>query len=465
LLVLACSSTSSPGGPTSPGGTGGTAQAGAGPTSGGPSSGGAAAGGAKEASGGDASGTTGSGGDTSTGGTIFTFPATGGTGEPDSGTPAPCDNAANADGDHDGFSIAQGDCNDCDPNTNPGAYDVPKNGLDEDCSGKADDEASECDATLAIDSMDASDAAKAVGVCRRQQGATWGLVSAAWVFPDGTTAGIESLAGCPKTSPPNPLSHGILATFGDELVPREGKAMVAISTGMARAGVLDVPPPGFGTSPETGRMCTASNPPPGFPEASPTCPGVTPHAGLIYDAMALELKIKVPSNAHAVEFDFDFLTTEFPRYVCSPDGYNDQFVALLWSTHPQTPPTHDISFDAKGNDVNVNNGYLDECTPVTRGGKAFPCTLGADELRGTGMSASKQDDQGTYVQGGSTSWLQTKAAVVPGEVITVRFGIWDAGDNQFDSTALLDRLTWDLSGGATPPPPKPPVTMRPPKLE
>ena len=49
------------------------------------------------------------------------------------------------DWDHDGWSTAQGDCNDCDPNANPGAYDVIGGldggpGQDEDCSGKADDE-------------------------------------------------------------------------------------------------------------------------------------------------------------------------------------------------------------------------------------------------------------------------------------------------------------------------------------
>ena len=47
----------------------------------------------------------------------------------DSGIKPPpgCNYADNVDHDGDGFAATDGDCNDCDPNVNPGALDVPKN--------------------------------------------------------------------------------------------------------------------------------------------------------------------------------------------------------------------------------------------------------------------------------------------------------------------------------------------------
>src|SRR5687768_10069353 len=52
---------------------------------------------------------------------------------------APCVAAPGGDIDKDGFPAGSADCNDCDPNINPAAFDVAGNGVDEDCSSIADD--------------------------------------------------------------------------------------------------------------------------------------------------------------------------------------------------------------------------------------------------------------------------------------------------------------------------------------
>jgi Putative metal-binding motif len=377
-------------------------------------------------------------------------------------TGVPCQNPPNVDGDHDGFTGAQGDCNDCDPNVNPAAYDVPGNGVDEDCDGTADDEPTGCDTGLAVDSMSALDAAKSLGLCRRQADKSWGVVSAAWVFPDGTTATTTADPPCMVGAPPNPLSHGILTSFGASVMPRAGASMVAISSGVARSGSgVVVPAPGMGSIPDA-EMCTQSAPPPGFPTDAPSCPMAHIAKGNVHDGMALELQIKIPSNARQLSFDFDFYTEEYPNYICSTSGYDDQFVSLLWSSAAATPANHNVSFDSRGDAVSVDTSLLEACQSTTVGSVTYSCPLGTTDLDGTGFLQT-YDAEG-HLAGGATGWLRTQAAVVPGETIKLRFAIWDTFDELADSTTLLDNLTWDLSsgtavvdaGGA-------PVPLRPPR--
>ncbi|MGH7440446.1 MAG: choice-of-anchor L domain-containing protein, partial [Polyangiaceae bacterium] len=378
----------------------------------------------------------------------------------------PCTSSAGADGDHDGFTVAQGDCNDCDPNINPGAYDVPGDGIDEDCNGKADDEPTGCDVGLAADSTNPMDAVKALDLCRVQSGKSWGVESAAWVFPDGTKVSLP-LQGCPDGGAPDPNSHGLLGSFGANM-PRQGSSMLVISSGMAKAGTNAVPSPGTGTSPDDGTMCTSNAPPAGFPTDSPSCVGAPAMTGNDFDGMALEMKIRVPTNAGALNFAFNFLSTEFPSFVC--DGYDDTFAALLWSGATGIPANHDVAFDAKGDDISVNNAFIEACMAQSyqylSGTVSYACPLGAGELQGTGILVDQGKLNNMEVwRGGATGWLTTHAAVVPGETITLRFAIWDSGDAINDSTALVDKVTWDLAAAAAPPAMAasgPPMTTRPP---
>ncbi len=364
---------------------------------------------------------------------------------PDGGGGAVCEEGN--DGDNDGWTIAQGDCNDCSPQINPGAYDFPDNQIDEDCSGTPDDEPVGCDHDLGIEGNDAMDAARSLGLCRQAEpGAegkarTWGVVSARWVLADGTTSSLSphsaSTGSCTGQggvgAPPNALSHGILASFGPNVLPRDGASMVAISSGVAREGVN-------GDSPGGARMCTKSGSPSGFPTTSvAACPGKTiDSTPVANDPMALELTIRAPTNAKSIAFDFDFYTYEFPGYVCS--GYNDFFLALLNSAHPDVPANQNISFDAQGNHVSVNNGFLEVCDPSTCGtdatkcnDKIVACGLGPDQLKGTGFEAHA-----------ATGWLQTTSPIVAGEEFTIRFVVWDQDDEMFDSTALVDNFRFEL---------------------
>jgi len=373
---------------------------------------------------------------------------------------AGCASGPDEDHDGDGYTVAQGDCNDCDKLVNPGAFDVPGNMVDEDCNATADDEPAGCDVGLAVDGP-AAEAARALGICRTVDPAaqgkdrTWGLVRAAYVFPDGTTAAVpRGDNSCGKTGdPPNPLQHGILPTFGQRVMPRAGAALVALSSGIARPGQHTVGK--FGPSPDDAEMCTRSRTPPGFPVSSySTCGDIdAPLAARdANDAIALELVIRAPTNAAALSFDFDFYTFEYKEFVCT--DFNDAFVALLYSKVAGLPMNNNIAFDAQQNPVSVNNGFVEVCKPWTYEGtkgnmpfsRSFPCKLGIDDLRETG-----------FEDHAATGWLQTTTNVVPGEELTLRFAIWDAGDEALDSTVLLDNLRWDAKPGTT-------ATTRPPDV-
>jgi hypothetical protein len=235
------------------------------------------------------------------------------------------------------------------------------------------------------------------------------------------------------------LGHGLLPKFGTNVHVQAGKHMLALSSGTARQptdlGYQDVS--GF----DKGYV---SGSPMGFPKESPACPGVT--TGEPHDGAALEVQIRVPTNATGFTFDFNFFTYEWPDYVCSE--YNDFFVALL-SPKPMGQADGNISFDKQGNPVSVNNAFLQVCgcqgnppSPCIAGNKTFPCALGDTDLIGTGFGfdTAGQDH-------GSTGWLQTKAPVPPGSQITIRWVVYDSSDGVLDTSTLIDNWQWIATAG------------------
>lgn len=358
----------------------------------------------------------------------------------------------NMDMDMDGWTPAQGDCDDCNPNINPGAIDVLHMSSDggapfwgdEDCSGKPGDNAMPCDQGLALADVDPNDAVKALDLCATatMTDRKYGVLSAAYVRADGT----------PFAAPG--VQVGIESSFGPNVHVQGGQNMLVLSSGAARA----VGQPGACGSISCQYNATAT-PPPGFPEDDPTCPPTKS----IADDVALEVQLRVPSNAKGYSFNFKFHSFEYPDWVCDPSGYNDQFIALVTpapagSYVPTGSMGGNISFDSNKHPVSVNIGYFDVCDPSTPTRFAKHCTsggtvtcptlpspycpLGVSELQGTGF-----DVWNTKGPDGATRWLASSAPATPGSIITIRFAIWDAGNGQYDSTVLLDNFQWNATGG------------------
>lgn len=324
------------------------------------------------------------------------------------GTPGGgCTFKDSVDHDGDGLSYLEGDCNDCNASIRPGKIDLPGNGIDEDCSGKADEDAT-CDASLALGSTDPLDGARALGVCRKvaANGPAWGIVSAKYVKPDGT----------PLT---DAIGHGILDAFGPNK-PLFGQKMLALSSGAARA-----PGQAGYASPSGKDKGYTHGTPAGWPKPSPACPGVTPSPNA-HDGAALQLTVRVPVDAHSMSFEHALFTADFSADVCSK--YNDAFVAIM-SPPPPGAIDGNVVFDALGGPIGASSPLLQACTPGTYDGITFACGLGAAALQGTGFEGH-----------GATGWLRTTVPVDPGSTITLLFAVWDSGDGTFDTTVLLDSL-------------------------
>jgi hypothetical protein len=330
-----------------------------------------------------------------------------------------CTSGADEDKDQDGFSVNAGDCNDCDTNVNPGAIDVYSDGTqdggtpgwgDEDCDGTPGSSATvDCDANLALEDVDPMHAANSIELCKTTGATdkTWGVISSMWVRADGSPM-------------PNPgLQVGIQPDFGPSVNPQAGTRMLAVSSGHGRTASQ----PGACGSLSCYSGNLAVNPPPGFPQDVPSCAG-----GLnINDDVALEVKLRAPTNATGYSFNFRFYSFEYPEWVCTT--FNDQFIALV-SPAPAGSINGNICFDSLSNPVSVNVGFFDVCVG---------CPAGTAELTGTGFDL--------WDDAGATAWLQTQAPVNPGEEITIRFAIWDTGDSAWDSTALIDNFRWVANGG------------------
>ncbi|WP_437338049.1 hypothetical protein [Sorangium sp. So ce394] len=330
---------------------------------------------------------------------------------------APSSEPEQRDNDGDGFTVEDGDCNDDDANVNPGALEVAitepddtgvvPEPADEDCDGEIDNVPPTCDRNIAPADFDAMHGAHAVDLCAKASPGDrrWGVLSAAYVRGDGSRA------------EPTP-AVGVLDSFGPNVRVQGGDRMLVLSTGRARIAHW----PGACNMPS----CTNYGPgeaPPGFPQDNPDCPP----SSNINDDIGLELVIRTPTNATGYEFAFKFYTFEYPEFIC--DHFNDQFLALATPAPPGSL-NGNLSFDSLGKPVSVNIGFFDVCEG---------CDLGADELEGTGF--------GLWDDAGATGWLRTQAPVKGGEELKLRFMIFDTGDADLDSTALVDGFRWVANGG------------------
>jgi hypothetical protein len=366
------------------------------------------------------------------------------------------------DADGDGFTTCGGDCCDStecsDPAlVNPGAFDVPGNGVDDDCDGQVDNTQLVCDSGIPSGTANAMDFAKAIELCQTTTMADnkWGVIDAKLTLADGTGA-------------PASVSHAIRPKWGTNTMPKGGNSVALLSTGHAASkGDADPAWQDFEQTPQPDGNGTESNFPQDFFQANgnklPNAPGCPdPLGDKAEDPVMLTLTIRTPTNAKSFKLNVNFFSSEFPEYTCSP--YNDFFVVLLDSSYqgsPANPADKNLAFytpmgSTMKYPVGVNlasgdTGLFTEChngktgcAPTSHAGNITTC-IDTIQLAGTGLDKAESGTcDGNALQGGGTGWLETSGNVVGGEIITLRIAIWDTSDHVLDSIAIVDNFQWSV---------------------
>lgn len=355
-----------------------------------------------------------------------------------------------ADCDGDGYP-APADCNDHDASINPEAYDFIGDGIDDDCSGKADDPVESCPPTDTL-SKDAVDYAHAIDICRQKSRTKAGAIFDSLQVAEWGAIHDPGDAGTGMVSHPNGVA--LLPSFGTKVV--KGTNMAWMSTG-PNGDPNPHKSPALGTD-RVADICKA------IPLSDPDCGSLIGSSALPSlegrDYNELRLTLRVPSNVHGAALDFSLFTAEFNQFWNT--GYNDVFLAIVTT---KDIDAQNVARDPFGLAISVNSGFMQVCpklasAPSVQNPVALKNCVGVDgdpaanvigSLAGItydGHLAGAKDDLFTFtgsqvfVFGASTGWLESSFAVEPGETITVRLIIFDMMDETVDTGVVIDNFHW-----------------------
>ena len=136
------------------------------------------------------------------------------------------------------------------------------------------------------------------------------------------------------------------------------------------------------------------------------------------DAVMLRVQFRVPEGKNCLQFDFKFLSEEFPEFVDSE--FNDAFIAELDKT----------TWDSKRDD------------PIVDSPRNFAKTADGDPIRVNKVGdarVKRRWARGTTYDA-ATRTLRARTSVTPNKKHSLFLSIFDQGDRQYDSAVFLDGL-------------------------
>lgn len=300
------------------------------------------------------------------------------------------------------------DCDDTRWFVQPGGYEFPGNNIDDNCNDEVD-ETPTCSCVADGNSVPGADFIAAMDLC------------------DDTVASVSTSGDAQQ--------FGVYSRFFEDISPQEGGCLGVLSTGIVGETDLEL---------NGANLCGCGAFDGCSPDPDPETPGDD-----VCDLAQLRLTLNPPPNAKGIEFNFMFLTVEWPEFLCT--SFNDTFYTLYTSQAVNGGQQANISFDAEQRQITVNVGFFEaprdwtvplDNTPFGATDASASCT--SLPVEGCFLPGYCNDPNYDLDRVGSGSgWLVTRAPFEPGEEsIDVVFSIHDEGDGIYDSAVILDSLRW-----------------------